>query len=108
MSITVESGNKVYHSAGNCLIETESKTLIAGCKNSTIPTDGSVTSIGDYAFYDCDGLTDIAIPDSVTSIGYAAFYDCDNLTSVTFDENSQLTSIGDWAFDGCDKLTSIT
>ena len=36
-SITVEEGNSVYHSAGNCLIETASKTLIAGCKTSIIP-----------------------------------------------------------------------
>ena len=49
-TITVDSGNSVYHSAGNCLIETATKTLIAGCKNSVIPDDGSVTSIGDGAF----------------------------------------------------------
>ena len=72
-SITVAKGNTKYHSAGNCLIETESKTLIAGCKNSIIPTDGSVTSIGDGAFYGCTGLTSVTIPDSVTSIGDDAF-----------------------------------
>ncbi len=49
-SILVAEGNKVYHSAGNCLIETASKTLILGCSTSVIPADGSVTSIGDYAF----------------------------------------------------------
>ncbi len=81
-SITVESGNTVYHSAGNCLIETETKTLIAGCKNSVIPTDGSVTRIGDYAFADCTSLTSIEIPSSVTSIGYEAFYDCTSLNAV--------------------------
>ena len=83
-SITVAKGNTKYHSAGNCLIETESKTLIAGCKNSIIPTDGSVTSIGDGAFYGCTGLTNVTIPDSVTSIGSNAFYGCTGLTSITF------------------------
>ena len=48
--IIVAEGNPVYHSAGNCIIETESKTLIAGCKSSVIPNDGSVTSIGEGAF----------------------------------------------------------
>ena len=83
-SITVEQGNVVYHSAGNCIIVTASKTLIAGCKNSIIPNDGSVTSIGDYAFYDCGGLTSITIPDSVTSIGISAFEDCSGLTSIDY------------------------
>ena len=105
-SIIVEQGNDVYHSAGNCLIETESKTLIAGCKSSVIPKDGSVTSIGDYAFSGCSGLTSIVIPDSVTSIGSSAFSGCSGLTSVTIPDS--VTSIGDWAFDGCSGLTSIT
>ena len=69
MGITVADGNTVYHSAGNCLIETESKTLVLGCKNSVIPTDGSVTSIGEYAFYGCTSFTSVTIPSSVTSIG---------------------------------------
>lgn len=32
--------------------------------------------IGDYAFYDCSGLTSVTIPNSVTSIGDYAFYNC--------------------------------
>ena len=129
-SITVVEGNTVYHSAGNCLIETESKTLIAVCKNSIIPTDGSVTIIGfgvfadcdtltsidipasityieDEAFYGCSSLTSIEIPASVTDIGVWAFYQCTSLTSVTFAENSQLTSISDHAFYGCSGLKNI-
>ena len=62
-SIIVDSKNTIYHSASNCLIETSTKTLIAGCKNSVIPTDGSVTTIISGAFKDCSGLTDITIPE---------------------------------------------
>ena len=83
-SITVAKGNTKYHSAENCLIETESKTLIVGCKNSIIPTDGSVTSIGWGAFAGCTGLTSITISGSVTSIGDWAFNGCTGLTSITF------------------------
>ena len=43
----------------------------------------AVTSIGKYAFYDCDGLTSITIPNSVTSIGDCAFSYCRGLTSIT-------------------------
>ena len=104
-SITVDSGNSVYHSAGNCLIDTESKTIVAGCKNSVIPTDNSVTSIGDSAFYCCEGLTSITIPDNITSIGSAAFY-WTGLTSITIPDS--VTSIGGFAFSYCESLENIT
>ena len=105
-SITVSEGNPVYHSAGNCIIETSSGTLIAGCNNSVIPNDGSVTSIGYCAFYGCESLTSITIPDSVTSIGEGAFAYCDSLTSITIPNS--VTSIGVYVFNGCTSLTSIT
>ena len=104
-SINVESGNTVYSSTGNCLIESASKTLIAGCKNSIIPTDGSVISIGDEAFGDCWGLTSITIPDSVVAIGYRAFYNCLGLKSITIP--CSVNSIGEEAFLSCSKLASI-
>ncbi len=105
-SITVEAANTVYHSDGNCLIKTSTKTLIAGCKNSIIPDDGSVTIISEWAFSDCSGLTSITIPDGVTSIGSGAFSYCSSLTSITIPDS--VTSIGDTAFFGCSSLTSIT
>ena len=105
-SITVAKGNPKYHSAGNCVIETATKTLIAGCKTSVIPDDDSVTSIGDYAFRGCSGLTSITIPDSVTSIGGLAFWGCSGLTSITIPDS--VTSIGFAAFFDCSGLTSVT
>ena len=105
-SIIVDSENINYHSSENCLIETSNKTLIAGCKNSIIPTDGSVISIGNEAFYDCSKLTSITIPDSVTSIGNSAFFSCSGLTSITI--SNSLISMGDYAFYCCSGLTSIT
>ena len=104
-SIIVVEGNSKYHSVGNCLIETATKTLILGCKTSAIPTDGSVTSIGYEAFRGCTGLTSITIPDSVTSIGVAAFYYCSDLTSVTIPDS--VTSIGNSAFYDCYSLDTI-
>ena len=101
-SITVSGSNSVYRSSGNCLIETASKTLIIGCKNSVIPNDGSVTSIGASAFYGCTGLTSINIPSSVTSIGDSAFEDCSALTTVTISDN--ITRIDDRVFFGCNSL----
>ena len=104
-SITVEDGNPVYDSRNNCnaIIETETNTLIAGCQNTLIPN--SVTSIGGYAFFDCDNLTNIELPSGVTSIGNFAFANCGNLTNIELP--SSVTSIGYEAFWYCSSLTSI-
>ena len=105
-SIFVESGNPVYDSRNNCnaIIKKSSNTLIEGCKNTVVPS--SVTSIGDFAFYGCRGLTSLTIPEGVTSIGNAAFYECKNLESITIPEG--VTSIGGSAFHNCSKLTSVS
>ena len=105
-SIVVAQGNTVYDSRNNCnaIIKTATNVLIAGCKNTFIPN--SVTSIGNYAFWGCSGLTNVTIPNSVTSIGEGAFTECSGLTSVTIP--GSVTSIGDEAFYGCSGLTSVT
>ena len=86
--MTVASGNPVYHSSGNCIIETDSKTLVIGCNGSVIPDDGSVTSIGSGAFKG-SGLTSVIIPLSVTSIGGKAFSTCHYLTDVYYPGSPQ-------------------
>ena len=87
-NITVDN-NPVYHSEGNCLIETATKTLIAGCNHSIIPADGSVTSIDSSAFQYCEKLTRIEIPSSVKKIGVYTFAKCENLVSIEVDENNK-------------------
>ena len=105
-SLSVDSANKIYHSENNCIIETEKKKLVLGCKNSIIPSDGSVTSIGDFAFVGCTGLTDIIIPSIVTSIGVCTFEGCTALTNIVIPNS--VISIGQGAFQWCTGLTRIT
>lgn len=75
-TIKVENGNTIYDSRNDCnaIIRTADNQLIAGCSNTIIPN--SVTSIGDFAFAGCSGLTTVTIPNSVTSIGSGTFYHC--------------------------------
>ena len=72
----------------------------------TINISEGVTSIGSYAFMECDGITSINIPNGVTSIGTWAFFTCDNLYSITIPNS--VKTIGDTAFGACKALTSIT
>ncbi len=72
----------------------------------TVKIPISITNIGDWAFYNCDSLTNIIIPDSVTNIGNEAFAYCDNLYNIVIPDS--VISIGRFAFDYCTYLTSVT
>ena len=128
-SIVVDKGNTVYDSREDCnaLIKTSDNKLITGCMNTTIPN--SITAIGSWAFFLCDGLTSINIPNSVTGIEQSAFWGCKNLVSINIPNSvteieeqtfalcealtsvtipNSVTTIGDQAFSGCIGLTSVT
>ncbi len=59
-----------------------------------------VTSIGDYAFYDCTNLTSITIGINVTNVGVAPFDYCSSLTNITVAaNNSNYASLDGVLFD---------
>lgn len=103
-TINVKDGNPRYCSTNNCLVDTENRELITGCKNSVIPDDGSVTMIGMNAFEDCS-FTSVIIPQSVKGLSIGAFRQCWWLESVTFSEGLEV--IGESAFEYCSSLKSI-
>lgn len=65
----------------------------------------SVKKIGQHAFQDCKGLTNIEFPSNVTEIGDYAFDDCKGLTNLVIPSN--ISSIGSHAFSGCSGLTNV-
>ena len=73
--------------------------------NAIVVHDG-VTSIGTWAFFDCDGITSLVIPNSVDTIGSSAISCCGNLADLTI--GSGVTNIGSHAFYDCSSLTSVT
>ena len=105
-TIIIESGNTQYDSRDNCnaIIQTDTNELIAGCKNTVIPT--SVTSIGRAAFSGCSNLKSITIPEGVNSISESAFSECRSLSSITIPNN--VTSIANRTFEFCSNLKSIS
>ena len=64
-----------------------------------------VTSIGDYAFYNCSSLTNIMMPEGITDIGGRAFYSSSSLTSITIP--GSVTNIGNYAFESCYQLVEV-
>ena len=108
-SIVVDDDNSAYQSIDGNLYSKDGTLLIAyaiGKTDTSFTIPDSVTTIGDYAFYACTGLTSITIPDGVTTIGDYAFWYCTNLTSVTIGDS--VTTIGGSAFEHCTNLTSVT
>ena len=105
-SLTIAAGNPKYDSRDNCnaIIETQTNTLILGCNSTVIPN--SVTTIGNQAFCECTGLTNITIPNSVTTIGEMAFSGCYGLTEVII--SNSVKTIKESAFSSCSNLTKIT
>ena len=109
-TIAVDENNTAFKVIGGVLFSYDGKTLVVyprllTATEYTIP-DG-VTTICDYAFYECYNLTSVTIPASVTNIGNLAFYYCNSLATVTFAAGSQLATIGSQAFYGT-AIASIT
>lgn len=110
--ITIAEGNPRYHSEGNCIIETNSKTLLVGCVSSVIPSDGSVEIIGSNAFMgvfishkQLDDMVDFVFPEGIISIGSGIFDEGPRIRSISLPTSVEY--IDERAFCDCDNITDI-
>ncbi|MEG1834713.1 MAG: leucine-rich repeat protein [Oscillospiraceae bacterium] len=131
-AINISEGNTKYSSIDGILYNKD-KTEMFKCpqgKSGEIAISDSVTSIGNYAFSDCTGITNITISNSVTSIGYGAFDNTPFYNSLpdgevylgkvfykykgTIPKDTEITikagtvSISGTAFNGCTGLKGVT
>ena len=101
------SGNYTYEVKSGKAIITDVNTNISG--DITIPASlggYTVTTIGDRAFYECNRLTGVTVPEGVVEIGEAAFGFCQKLANVSLP--TTVKTIADGAFSDCIKLDGIT
>lgn len=64
-----------------------------------------LNSIGRHAFYECQKLADLTLPDRLTSIGESAFYRCNALTSIRIPDN--VVTIATKVFQECSGLVTV-
>lgn len=88
-------------------VTTIGKLAFYACNNLTSVTiPNSVTNIGESSFQECGNLKSVSIPNGVTVIKYHTFYHCGKLTTVIFPNS--VTCLEDYVFSGCSSLTEIT
>ena len=101
--IEVSPDNRYFFAKGNCLIETQSKILILAYGEAEIPADGSVTTIGEKAFYFYP-YKSIVLPEGIETIENEAFSHS-SLESVVLPGN--LKKLQAHAFAVCEKLKTV-
>ncbi len=107
-NIDVSNDNDNYSSIDGILFNKNKTEIVrypAGKTNTNYIIPDSVTSIGDYAFGECNNLTSITIPHSVINIGNYSFTWCENLTDITIPDG--VTSMGNNVFSYCRNLVSV-
>jgi hypothetical protein len=73
----------------------------------TLSLPNGITNIGDAAFFSCSGITNLILPTSLNSIGLCAFLKCSSISgNVTFP--TSVVSIGLSAFEHCSNISSFT
>lgn len=97
---TTTDGNPLGKSGTNILSDTYANG------KGVIEFNVEVAEIGIGLFNGCTTLTSITLPNSVTDIEEKAFYHCDKLAVVNLP--NQLEIIGERVFSGCSSLSAIT
>ena len=109
---SVTSAYKLDYKISDHQIEITSftKTTSASAVGVIIPStiNGyNVTSIGKFAFYCCDGISSIVMPDTVISLGDYSFSTCSNLKTVTLSRNLSSEKSGGYLFYNSTSIETV-
>lgn len=74
-------------------------------KLTTVIFTGDAGTVPDGAFYDCNDIKAITLPDGITKIGEFAFASCSSLEYISI--GNAVTSIGEYAFNECAALLEL-
>lgn len=109
VSVEVSNDNPNYSSYKGSLFNKEQTKIIHYGKyeeEEVYQILNGVSVIGRYAFYDCETLYSVILPDTVTGINDHAFCACKNLQEIIFSKN--IRGIGESAFKDCESLTKLS
>ena len=107
-AIYVSDSHEYFSSMDGILFNNDKTILLAyprGKQAGQFDVPNGVKEIEDYAFANCQNLTDITIPNGVTEIGRSVFAGCTNLSSIAIPDN--VTGIADYTFNNCPNLTIV-
>lgn len=65
-----------------------------------------ITTLGDYAFFNCRSLTDVTLPSGLQAVGDNVFSNCRALTEIELP--ARISSLGTGIFSGCNTLETVT
>ena len=75
-------------------------------KIKRIIIEDGVTTVGKYAFFNCENVTEVTLGNSVTTIRYDAFRACKSLAEIVFP--ASVAEIKEYAFVDCKSLANVT
>lgn len=116
LPLEIKNNTIYYKTSDGVIIRFDNEDVFGGAKiinNIYSTTKGygritfssEVTAIEKLAFYECENLVNIVMPNSICSIGVSAFYYCSNLKTISLSSN--ITNLGGMAFYNCYNLEKV-
>lgn len=106
-TIVVDEENPYFSSVDGVLYNKDKTVLFhyPAMKKGAVKFESTMTEIGESAFYQCNGITAVIVPDGITSIKESTFSSNHSLVSVELPDS--LENIEPGAFGGCISLKQI-